>query len=148
MLQIPEIKGKPWAILPKTLETYLDYCLENYSFNIDIESKVATRYKQIKGNIAVLSLSGPISQKMDFWTTVFGGTSTEQFGQEFDSAINDKDVGTVIIEADSPGGSRRRLHIGLQALQMKLLLHHQARPGASGFWRRIQIFPKLLPRRV
>jgi signal peptide peptidase SppA len=38
---------------------------------------------------------------MDF----FGGTSTGQFGRDFDAIINDSRFGAVILNIDSPGGS-------------------------------------------
>lgn len=57
------------------------------------------------GGVAVLPLFGTIAQKMNLFLQISGGTSTEQFGAAFDRALKDPDIGAIVIEADSPGGS-------------------------------------------
>ena len=52
---------------------------------------------------AVLYLGGVLTQHGSFW----GGTSTDAFGREFDKAIANPKVGTVLIEISSPGGDTR-----------------------------------------
>lgn len=58
--------------------------------------------------IAVLPLHGLISHRAHMVEdTSFGsgGTSTERFGQLFDAALRDPEVGSIVIDVDSPGGN-------------------------------------------
>jgi signal peptide peptidase SppA len=57
------------------------------------------------GSVAVISLSGMMSQKPSLWSVIFGGTSTEAFAREVVGALNDSSIGSVIMNIDSPGGS-------------------------------------------
>jgi len=58
-----------------------------------------------KKAIAVLPLLGPITQRAGLFTAFFGGTSTEKWGQSFDDLMATPSVGTVVIDADTPGGT-------------------------------------------
>lgn len=57
------------------------------------------------GDIAVLRLSGFLTQKPNLFTMLFGGTSMEAFAREVVAALNDSTIGSVIMDVDSPGGS-------------------------------------------
>lgn len=57
------------------------------------------------GDIAVVPISGFISQKATIWTEIFGGTSTERLVAAIRAAINEPSVGAVVLNVDSPGGS-------------------------------------------
>ncbi|KKL76424.1 hypothetical protein LCGC14_2045040, partial [marine sediment metagenome] len=68
-----------------------------------LESALKTR--KTKRAIAVLPLLGPITQRSGMFTAFFGGTSTEKWGQAFDDLIASEQIGAVVIDGDSPGGS-------------------------------------------
>lgn len=57
--------------------------------------------------IAVLSLSGIISPRIasEMDVSSGGGTSAEGFARRFKAAVNDDNVGGIIIDVDSPGGN-------------------------------------------
>ena len=57
--------------------------------------------------IMVLSLRGLINHRVEDVadTSGPGGTSAERFGQRFRTAIEDDDVGSIVIDTDSPGGN-------------------------------------------
>jgi signal peptide peptidase SppA len=57
------------------------------------------------GSVAILPLFGVLDQRPSWFLSFFGGTSTQQFGREFDAAIADSSVQSVLILVDSPGGS-------------------------------------------
>jgi HK97 family phage major capsid protein len=59
-----------------------------------------------QGNqIQVLSLKGVIAHHAGMEMDISGGTSTEAFGASFDAAMANSAVGTIVINADSPGGA-------------------------------------------
>lgn len=57
------------------------------------------------GDVAVISLSGFITQKPTLFSLLFGGTSAEGLAREVSAAVNDASVGAVVLSVDSPGGS-------------------------------------------
>lgn len=58
----------------------------------------------VRGDIAVMSLTGVVSQRSEIFMEFFGGVSTEQFGTELDSLVKDNRVGAIVLDVDSPGG--------------------------------------------
>jgi signal peptide peptidase SppA len=62
-----------------------------------------------QGRIHVMGLHGTISQRVGLMTGS-GGVSTDEFGREFDQAVSDPDVGAILMDVDSPGGSVFGVH--------------------------------------
>lgn len=55
---------------------------------------------KVSGTVAVMPLSGVLTQKGDWW-----GTSTEAFGRAFSAALASDNIAGIVIDVDSPGGS-------------------------------------------
>lgn len=108
----PQIYGMGlWAILPEQLRVMADY-FANYNAS-DFEAyrtQQVTKFKNIEGKIAVLPLHGVITPKPSILGMLFGGTSLDLFGAAFGDAMANKDVGAVLIDIDSPGGSIYGVH--------------------------------------
>lgn len=60
--------------------------------------------KKAVGDIAVINLTGFITQKPNLLTMLFGGTSTEGLVQTLRAAVAEPSVGAVVLNIDSPGG--------------------------------------------
>jgi signal peptide peptidase SppA len=58
-----------------------------------------------RGAIAVLPLRGVIAHRMNAMDEMSGGMSTEQFAKMFRAALANEQVGTIVIDVDSPGGT-------------------------------------------
>jgi len=56
------------------------------------------------GSVAVIGLTGFISQKPSLFSMMFGGTSSTAFAREVVAALSDSSVGAVVMAIDSPGG--------------------------------------------
>ena len=56
------------------------------------------------GGVAVLRLSGFLSQRPTFLSLLLGGTSIEEFSQRLRAAVADPGVSTIVLDVDSPGG--------------------------------------------
>lgn len=56
------------------------------------------------GTVAVIPLSGFLSQKPSLFSMLFGGTSVQAFAQEVVAALGDQSIGAVVLDVDSPGG--------------------------------------------
>jgi signal peptide peptidase SppA len=89
------------------------------------EAKVATKAKNVKGKVAIMSLTGVMAQRMDAMEAQSGGTSTDAFGQTFQELADDKSIGAIVIDTDSPGGSA----FGLEDLSERIrAARNQTRP--------------------
>lgn len=66
---------------------------------------IALATRKTNRAIAVVPLTGPITQRSGLFTAFFGGTSTEKFGQVFDNLVASPAVGAIVIDADTPGGT-------------------------------------------
>lgn len=56
------------------------------------------------GAVAVLPLMGTIFPRANLFTEFSGGTTAQGFQAMFNQAMNDPEVGSILIEVDSPGG--------------------------------------------
>lgn len=108
----------PWAIQPSRLTDILDVLeyhaeggtlsREEIELYIGVSEKRAAARTQVQGGgIAVLSIRGIISHRIEAVNDMSGpgGTSVERFRQRFRDAMASADVSGVVIDIDSPGGS-------------------------------------------
>jgi signal peptide peptidase SppA len=119
-LLLAAFANTPWAMDPTHLATFAGV-LRRWSVGesaspevmANIEAAQAARATRAKlnanvgGGIAVLSLSGVMSQRASMADDISGGggTSTEAFTQALRAAVADDTVGGIIVQIDSPGGS-------------------------------------------
>ena len=61
--------------------------------------------RKVQGDIAVINLTGFITQKPSLLSMLFGGTSAQWFAETVQAAMADPAVGAVVLNIDSPGGS-------------------------------------------
>jgi capsid assembly protease len=109
---IRAVYGADWAILPSKLEQIaelLELKADGVSFTPEqIRERVGlfdTPQNVTANKIALLNLFGTISQRMNAMSSFSGGTSTELFAKEFQAAVDDTNVSSIVINIDSPGGS-------------------------------------------
>ena len=57
------------------------------------------------GNLAIIKIRGPLTKNLTFMSFFFGGTSIELIRRAINAAAGDKDVETIVLDVDSPGGS-------------------------------------------
>lgn len=105
-----------WAITESKLAAILEFVehrIEHGKMS-DAEIRAAlggvddfTRAQTVEryGPVAVMNLTGTISQKANLVTRYSGGTSTEQFASLFQETMADPAVKAMVINIDSPGGS-------------------------------------------
>lgn len=91
--------NRPWAIMPETLLALME--IEAASIAVAQKGKTSS----MVNSIAHLPLWGVIDQHSSFMLDLFGGTSVDDFGFMFDTAIADPSIGAILINVDSGGGS-------------------------------------------
>jgi signal peptide peptidase SppA len=127
------IRSHPWAMLDSAFDAMLEV-VEMRAAGVrllpdEAAAKVeASRRQQpvatAPGSIMVLNLFGVIAQRMDMFSEISGGTSTESFGAMFDAAMVDPNVVAVVLNIDSPGGSV----YGVQELAAKIMAARGVKP--------------------
>lgn len=107
---IKAISETPWMIHPPKLEEIIGVVearANGVELNGDYFERLQARRNERqgrRGRIERMGVYGSIMQK-DFGMMSSFGTSTESFGKRFDAAVADSDVGGILIEYDTPGGS-------------------------------------------
>ena len=109
------IINAPWAIEPgKLLEIQAIYATRLRGEKIDLEAiekrlgrPLANEPKafDIIDGVAVLPIEGIIAKRMNLFTQISGGTSTQIAAQSLQSALLDPSVHSIILSIDSPGGT-------------------------------------------
>ena len=115
-----------WAIMPSKLQAIVEFIqlkVEGLSLSpedianltkqpVSLKAEIFETHKSSNGSnestgnkIAVLPIHGTISHRMNMMNAVSGGVSTESLGNEFASLVNNPEIGTVVLDIDSPGGA-------------------------------------------
>lgn len=68
------------------------------------------------GLIGVLPIIGSIVNRGNMFTEASGTASSEMLGKQFDALLNNPDVGSIVLDIDSPGGQAQ----GIQELAAKI----------------------------
>ncbi len=114
-MRVIDVLNNPWAIQPEKLKEISEiYSSHLKGEKIDIKGIEAKAgepfnnqphgYDIVKG-VAVVPIDGVIAKKMNLLTQISGGASTELIGRDIQAALNDRDVHSVILNIDSPGGT-------------------------------------------
>ncbi len=102
------IENTPWLSTPAALQMVID--IANRETDIEaVSAKLGrpldnTRSVEMRGNIAVIPVTGTIVRYSSFFTEICGGVSTETLARDFNTALNDPSVKSIIFNIDSPGG--------------------------------------------
>ena len=121
------VSAEPWAILPEKLDAILgliemraagltfteseirDRIGPKMEANEELQLLAAVGSSGRRGGrpsaIGVLRIHGTIANRMNMLTEASGGTSVERLRKGFRSAIANPDIGSVILDIDSPGGA-------------------------------------------
>lgn len=115
-MKLIDVLTSPWAIQPEKLrEIQAIYSAHFRGEKIDIEAIEARLgrplaneqqdYEVRDGGVAVLPISGVISNKANMFTRVSGGASAQLLQQQVESMRADPMVRSVVLDLDTPGGN-------------------------------------------
>ncbi len=139
-----EIQDRIGVRVPGTLTIPNDLSKEvKYALKADWDAQhvgaVAHPQRSRNAAVAVLSLVGVMSQRMNMMSAMSGGTSTELFGKIFKDAVADPAINGIVLDIDSPGGSV----FGVQELAQTILDSRGEKPiiafansmaASAAFW--------------
>lgn len=105
---------QPWAILPSKLDAIIElvslradghrFSDEEIAARID-DNSASRQASTAPPTIAVLPLYGSLVPRADMFTKISGATSMEEFGHVFQAAVDNPQIGAILIDVDSPGGT-------------------------------------------
>ena len=114
-MKLLDVLNAPWAILPeKKREIDAIYATHLRGEKIDLKAIEATLGRplnnpettyDVRNGVAVIDVSGVIAKRMNLFTAISGGVSTEMIGKVFQNALDDPAVASILLNIDSPGGS-------------------------------------------
>lgn len=137
----------PWAILPDKLDAILSIIELRCGGGLrlseaEIESRIGPRQQRQTNaptSVALLPIHGTIAHRAGLLQQASGGMSVEGFTQDFRAAVRDPDVGAIVLDIDSPGGSTA----GIQELsdeihaargQKRILASVNALGASAAYW--------------
>lgn len=101
-----------WAILPEKMDELLSvlaYRAAGHVFSAEeIQARIGDPQQPAssrQGAIAVIPLRGVIAHRMGTMDESSGGMSAERFTAMINAAVADPNVGSILIDVDSPGGT-------------------------------------------
>jgi capsid assembly protease len=114
-MNVLQVLNSPWAILPeKLLEIQSIYAAHVHGEQIDIaaiEAKLgkplnnkSVGYK-VQDGVALLPIEGVISKRMNLFSQISGGVSTQLLQDDFAAAMSDPLAHSILLLIDSPGGN-------------------------------------------
>lgn len=109
-MKILDILTSPWAIQPDKMQEIRNiYQTHLRGDKIDIKAinaaSPAMNMYRVKDGVAIISIDGVLTKTRSFFSSLFGGSSMRDIGNQIDMAMNDAEVHSIILAIDSPGGT-------------------------------------------
>lgn len=114
-MKVIDVLDSPWAIIPEKLAEIREiYATHLRGEKIDIAAVEARIGKplnnghegySVSGGTAIIPIDGVISKKMNLFTQISGGASTQLIQQDLAEAMDDPEVHSILLAIDSPGGT-------------------------------------------
>jgi signal peptide peptidase SppA len=114
-MRVLDILNSPWAILPDRLDEIIEiYGTHLRGEKIDIAAvevrmgkKLDNEREQyaVENGTAVIPVHGVIAKRANLFMEISGGTSTQLLAKDFQAALDDPDVHSIVLAIDSPGGT-------------------------------------------
>lgn len=103
------VASTPWAILPSMLATISAIARREHEGVEAVEAKIGrplqnTRQVTMRGDTAIIPVTGPVFRYANLFTDISGATSLEVLAQDFTAALENSAVARIILKLDSPGG--------------------------------------------
>ena len=114
-MQIIDVLSAPWGIIPDKLfeiqEIYNTHLkgdkidISQFKAKDDKKSEADDQRYQVVNGIAIIPIHGVIAKRMNLFSQISGGVSTQLVGQDIAEAIADDDISGILLDIDSPGGT-------------------------------------------
>lgn len=101
--------GEPWAITETALNNILTIASRQNESIEAVSAKLGrdldnTYVTEVRDGVAVIPVVGPLFRYANLFTAISGASSYEVLAKDFNSALENPDVHSVVLDIDSPGG--------------------------------------------
>ncbi|MCK4578175.1 MAG: S49 family peptidase [Candidatus Marinimicrobia bacterium] len=104
--------NKPWALMPDKLMEVQEVLrtrmaggkLSDDEIRQHVQAATNGQDGKPMGYVAVIRVHGVLAQRMNLMMEISGGTSTEIIRSKIREAVNDPEIGAILLDVDSPGG--------------------------------------------
>ena len=114
-MQLSDVINSPWAIQPEILNEIQNvYAAHIRNEKIDIAAVEARIGKPlandsqgytVQNGVAVIPIHGVTGKRMNMFSQISGGASTQLIERDVKNAVNDPKVKSILLHIDSPGGT-------------------------------------------
>lgn len=114
-MRLIDIVNAPWAVTPEMHREvqgiYARHCRGEKINVADIEARIGgplpgpTRGYQVENGVAILPIEGVLAKRMNLFMQISGGTSMQLAARDFNEALADPEVNSIVLAIDSPGGT-------------------------------------------
>ena len=114
-MQLSDVINAPWAIQPEILSEIQNiYAAHARNEQIDIAAvearigKTLANEQQgytVQNGVAVIPIHGVIGKRMNMFSQISGGASTQLIERDVKNALADSKVNSILLHIDSPGGT-------------------------------------------
>jgi signal peptide peptidase SppA len=106
--------SQPWAIEPDALRTVLQVAARTGD-PVALSTRLGrpldnARNVEVRGDVALIPIRGPIFRHAGLFTEVSGATATGTLARDFQTALDNPAVRTIVFDIDSPGGEVTGIH--------------------------------------
>lgn len=111
MRAIDAVLGAPWAIQPDALEQIIQIAAREHEVSHDALEKyradTVARAETLeqRGPVAILHVAGPLFRRANLFTEFSGATSYDILRRDLQVALDNRDIKSVLLNIDSPGGA-------------------------------------------
>ena len=103
------LASQPWAIDPDMLETMRTIALREHGGIEAVEAKLGrplqnARKVSLRDGVAVVPVTGPIFRYANLFTQISGATSLDVLAKDFNAALEDPNVSSIVLDINSLGG--------------------------------------------
>lgn len=100
--------SQPWLMMPDALDNLLTIS-DRMGDPVALATKRGERLEEtrrvtMRGNVAVVPVTGPIFRYANLFTEISGATSTQVLATDIQRALDDPKVKSIVLNIDSPGG--------------------------------------------
>lgn len=118
------LMSQSWALDAKTLDVMGEIARRNHTAESlegvlvengfqAVEGRSGGQYGDTmtkRGSVALLPVTGVISRYATMFSAICGGTSTQILARDFNAALNDPTVKSIVLNIDSGGGEAKGIH--------------------------------------
>ncbi|TPL40683.1 S49 family peptidase [Mesorhizobium sp. B2-4-6] len=93
----------------------------------------------VAGGVAILPITGPIFPRANMMTEMSGATSITMLHNDYRAALDNKDVGAILLLMDTPGGAVSGINgfadaVAAGALKKMTVAHVVGSAASAGYW--------------